>query len=130
MDTLKKNNDGMLSIITHRIQRCLTTETAMNWFLYYQNQVENQNKEKPMDIVMFEKKKHQTKKKRKLDDKEQTEGIEVEDEEEKVQLTLSPTIRCQLANTLYDFERNGLILIKKGEGKHVMISKSIFTGIN
>jgi hypothetical protein len=127
MDTLKKNNDGMLSIITHRIQRCLTTETAMNWFLFYQNQIENQNKEKPVDVVAFDKKKNQTKKKRKLDD---SEGIDGEGQEEKVQLTLSSTTKCQLANTLYDFERNGLILIKKGEGKHVMISKSIFTGIN
>lgn len=111
-------------------------ETAMSWFLAYQEHLLKQQGNNESVLKNDSKDKDKKSKKRKKNDddeadsdKRQSEGIG-EEEILKSFVELSRDGKCQLANTLYDFEKTGLISLKKTDHKHITILKSIYTGIN
>ena len=125
----------LLPFLFHRIQYAQPTEVAMNWFLAYQQSIEPTKAapDEPEEMAKTATKK--SRKRRKTDDLDdkpepnKKKSSEPPPAPTPQQLTLSLPVRCEIASTLYDLEKNGFISMKKGEGKNVAIVKTMYTGV-
>ncbi len=107
----------------------------MNWYLSYQDHVLRLQQSQP-ENESSKASNDTRKKKRKSDEKNDKVEIKSKDEKESEEerlrrfSELPAEARCTLVNTLYDFERTGILTLKKTDNRHITIQKSIYTGIN